>query len=123
MTRKVIYLMLIAVVGMFYSCTSNTELVNTELLVKLMITPITTNDELIEYQKALFEERNISIDFSGSTFDKSGKIEDLFMKVDCNDGFAGEARASWILLYKNSYGFYRDYTKDCEIPFSVGQIE
>ena len=88
----------------------------------LLITENTTESELIKIAAEFKSERNITVDFSETEFYGNGKIENLKLQVDCNDGFKGNVNvAGEVLEIKNS-GFVRDYSKKAERPFSIGAI-
>ena len=93
---------------------------NQETSVK--ITSETTRTELSNIKWDLMEEKNISLDFSGSSFDENGRITALALAVDCNDGFSGETKISEFLLVRNDYGFYRNYAANGKQPFFIGKM-
>ena len=88
----------------------------------LLITENTTESDLVKIAAEFKSERNITVDFSETEFYGNGKIENLKLQVDCNDGFKGNVNvAGEVLEIKNS-GFVRDYSKKAERPFSIGAI-
>lgn len=88
----------------------------------LEIDPKTTRAELTEIARQFLDEKNIVIDFSKSTFNKKGCIQDVNLSVDCNDGMKGTATSSRALLRINSIGFIRDYRVGSKVPFAIGDI-
>ena len=104
------------------SCTmqSETEYLISDEKVYLKVGANTTEAELIEISKELLAERNISIDFQDSEFDDNGKIIDLDLNVDFNDGNSGSTHAEQIALMINKFGFSRDYTEDSKAPIHIG---
>jgi len=116
-------LILLAIISLS-SCTINskTEYLNSDEKVALKVTPNTTKEELITISEELLEDRNISLDFQSSEFDKDGMIKNLNLKVDCNDGFKGSTKAEYTSLLVNKFGFVRDYSKQSKTPMKVGTI-
>ena len=92
-----------------------------EEVASLRITAETTKSQLIGIARELSARKNIHIDFSGSGFREDGKIRNLSLVVDCNDGFSGEAMVSAFLLKKNDYGFSRNY-QEKKNPFFIGKM-
>jgi len=102
---------------------NTTELTVNDELVHVKISYSVQKDDLVNIQKQLLEEKNISFDFSESTFNEKGEIEKLKINVDCNDGFTGWLSASEFELKLSYYGFMRDYTEKAEEPFTIGEIK
>jgi hypothetical protein len=88
----------------------------------LVITENTTKEELSQIAATFKEKRNIDIDFSKSQFSKEGKIVDLDLKVDCNDGFKGTTAGSFESFRFSNYGFIRDYSPESERAFHIGSM-
>ncbi len=88
----------------------------------LVITENTTKQELIQIAAEFKEKRNIDIDFSKSEFSGSGKILNLDLKVDCNDGFKGTTAGSSESFRFNYYGFSRDYSPESKRAFHIGAM-
>ncbi|PQJ20609.1 hypothetical protein [Tenacibaculum sp. SG-28] len=88
----------------------------------LIITENTTKDELIKIAAEFKLLRNIDIDFSETTFYKNGKVKNLNLEVDCNDGYKGFAKNFGTTFSINNCGFERDYNEDAEIPWSIGSL-
>jgi len=88
----------------------------------LFITKSTTNDELIKISAEFKLKKNIDIDFSESEFYNNGKIKNLNLKVDCNDGFKGIMKNHGKTFNLNKSGFLRDYSENSNIPFQIGSM-
>ena len=106
------------------SCSNNSE---TEYLISdekvyLKVGTNTSEEELVKISTELLAERNITVDFQGSEFDDDGKLMYLNLKVDCNDGLRGSAKAEKVALMVSKYGFVRDYSEGSDVPFRVGSV-
>ena len=67
-------------------------------------------------------EKGISIDYKLLEFDENGGLKSLEFKVDCNDGFSGNAKNTKI--YNNTnFGFFRDYSDTAKVPFGTGGLD
>lgn len=88
----------------------------------LVITGNTTKNELSQIATEFKQKKNIDIDFSKSQFAEDGKILDLYLKVDCNDGFKGNTAGSFGAFRHNNYGFARDYSPKSETVFQIGAM-
>lgn len=99
-----------------------TEYLNSDDKVYLKVSTNTTEAELIKISAELLAERNITIDFQDSEFDNNGKLIDLDLKVDFNDGNTGETKAEKIALMINKFGFVRDYSDDSEKRIQIGTV-
>jgi len=88
----------------------------------LVVTENTTKEELVQIAAEFKERRNIDIDFSKSKFSDNGKILDLDLKVDCNDGFKGTTAGSSVSFRLNNYGFSRDYSPESKRAFHIGAM-
>ncbi|MCE2611712.1 hypothetical protein LVD13_01930 [Flavobacteriaceae bacterium D16] len=88
----------------------------------LVITENTTKEELSQITAKFKEKRNIDIDFSKSQFSKEGRILNLDLKVDCNDGFKGTTAGSFKSFRFGNYGFYRNYSSESERAFHIGSM-
>ncbi len=88
----------------------------------LSITRNTTESELVKIAAQFKLDRNISIDFSDSEFGENGKIQNLKLEVDCNDGYNGHVKVSGAALQLKNSGFRRDYSENAEQAFSIGVI-
>ena len=67
------------------------------------------------------QKDGIELEYQALEFDKNGALLKISFRVDCRDGFAGSA-TSTNLTTENSFGFYRDYTRDAKNPFKVGDL-
>jgi hypothetical protein len=101
---------------------SETEYLISEEKVYLKIGTNTTQAELIKISAELLAERNINIDFQDSEFNDDGKIINLDLSVDFNDGNTGSTHAEQIALMINKFGFSRDYTGDSKAPIHIGSF-
>jgi hypothetical protein len=88
----------------------------------LVITENTTKKELVQIAAEFKEKRNIDIDFSRSQFSDKGKILDLDLKVDCNDGFKGTTAGPAGSFRLSNYGFSRDYSPESKRAFHIGAM-
>ena len=106
------------------SCAMNqdTEYLNSDEKVYLKVATNTTEEELVNIAAELLAERNITIDFQGSEFDNNGKLVNLDLKVDFNDGNTGSTQAEKIALMVNKFGFIRDYSGDSKKPMQIGTV-
>ncbi|MGB5700675.1 hypothetical protein [Muriicola sp.] len=88
----------------------------------LVITQNTTKEELAQIAAELKAKRNIDIDYSKSQFLSNGKISEVYLKVDCNDGFKGSTHYSSSGLKFQNVGFMRDYRPDSSKVFHIGKM-
>jgi hypothetical protein len=107
-----------------FSCTefSKTEYSTSDTKVYLKVTPNTTESELNKISVEFKQKRNIDVDYSQSIFFDDGKINNLVLKVNTNDGYSGEASSSGAGLKMKSFGFIRDYSKDAKQVFTIGTL-
>ena len=85
----------------------------------LMMTENTTEKELEEIAKEFKDSKNITIDFSKSTFNNKGQIKSLDLVVNCNDGYNGIAKLSGLILNVRNFGFTRDFSNN---TFFIGSM-
>ncbi|OEK06385.1 hypothetical protein [Roseivirga misakiensis] len=78
-----------------------------------------TFDDLAEI-KADLKKKEVELSYSRLSFDDNGMLKAISFKVDCGDGFKGEARKS--SLGYNDFGFFRNYDSGVRVPFGVGLI-
>jgi hypothetical protein len=97
-----------------FSCAkvSKTEYSTAETKAYLKVTPNTTESELKTISEEFKQKRNIDVDYSKSTFFDDGRIKDLVLKVNNNDGISGEASSSSADLKMKSCGFVINYSKE-----------
>ena len=88
----------------------------------LIITENTTKDELTKIATEFKLVRNIDIDFTETTFYNNGKVKNVNLEVDCNDGYKGVAKNFGTTFSINNCGFQRDYKEDAESPWSIGSM-
>ena len=86
----------------------------------LVITQNTTKEELAKIAAELKQKKNIDIEYSNSKFKASGKISELKLEVDCNDGFKGSTHCSGNTLKFPHLGYLRDYRADRDEVFHIG---
>jgi len=92
-------------------------------MVMLVVNYETNKSELASYQKTLKDEYNIDLDYSQSVFYTNGKLKEVSLKIDCNDGIKGTLESSDLELNQNEkVGFYKSLKKEHEIKFGVGVI-
>jgi len=124
-TNMKIYILTFAlIIFLFAGCfrTPATEYEVSDNIVSLMITSKTTEDELNDIAEEIEEKKNIEIDFEESTFRGNGKIKQLELTVNTNDGYKGTASANRSELRVRPMGFIRDYSANAKTPFSIGSI-
>lgn len=90
--------------------------------VYLKVTSNTTDSELLLIQTELMELKNISLDYSKSTFNEEGELRELNLDVDCNDGYSGQTNTNSFGLLISSYGFSQVRGENGEITFKIGSI-
>ena len=88
----------------------------------LIITENTTKDELTKIATEFKLVRNIDIDFTETTFYDDGKVKNVNLEVDCNDGYKGVAKNFGTTFSINNCGFQRDYKEDAESSWSIGSM-
>jgi hypothetical protein len=88
--------------------------------VKVLFTSKMTKDDLEKIKSTLLE-KSIQLELVQTEFDKNGHLTSLKFKVDCKDGFKGEASNADFNKNKR-FGFFRDYSKKAKSPFGVGFI-
>ncbi|MGB0868920.1 MAG: hypothetical protein ACPGSD_04915 [Flavobacteriales bacterium] len=120
---KKLILILVGILTLSCSKESKTKYSIHSEKVFLVITKTSTEDELMKIASEFKVKKNIKIDFSKTEFSENGKIENLDLQVDCNDGFKGNTQSSGLLLLTKNYGFFRDYSENPEVPFMVGEIQ
>ena len=75
----------------------------------------------LEKIKIGLKKINIDLNFEELEFNQNiNKLAYIKYSVDCNDGFKGLASSS--VSQEKKIGFYRDYNKDVNSPFGVGEI-
>ena len=116
--------LLLVCIVLFTSCLkeSRTQYAIEEDRAYLVITQNTTQEELQKIAAAFKELKNIDIDYSKSKFSKNGKISDVSLEVDCNDGFKGSTQCSESALKFQNIGFVRDYQSGSAITFHIGSM-
>ncbi|MCL5247732.1 hypothetical protein M4I21_18105 [Cellulophaga sp. 20_2_10] len=115
-------LVLVGILILSCSKESETKYSTDSEKVFLIITENTTESELTKIASEFKTDKNIIVDFSKTEFSENGKIKNLNLEVDCNDGFKGTAKSSGIILKGKNSGFSRDYAKNSEIPFVIGAM-
>ena len=88
----------------------------------LIITENTTKDMLTKIATEFKLLRNIDIDFTETKFYGDGKVKNVNLEVDCNDGYKGVAKNFGTTFRLNNCGFQRDYSKNAEKPWSIGSM-
>lgn len=89
----------------------------------LIITENTTKEELTKIATEFKLVKNIDIDFAETEFYNNGKVKNLNLEVDCNDGYKGYAKNFGTTFRLNNSGFIRDYSENAEIPWSIGTMK
>lgn len=80
-----------------------------------------TLKDLMKIQSDL-RKKNIELRYTRLEFTDEGKLQFIKFKVDCGDGFRGEA-SSGKLLNDTKFGFYRDYEHNQTDPFGTGRLQ
>lgn len=115
---------LFIIILLFSGCLkeSKTQFTIDEDQVLLIITQNTTKEELEQIAIELKEKSNIDMDFSKSKFLENGKISEVNLEVDCNDGFKGSTHCSANTLKRQNIGFSRDYRTGSTQVFHIGAM-
>jgi N-acetylmuramoyl-L-alanine amidase len=88
--------------------------------IEIVFTDNMTQHDLEEIKIGL-KKINIDLNFEKLEFKQNkSKLAYIKYSVDCNDGFKGSASLS--VSQDKKIGFYRDYNKDVNSPFGVGEI-
>ena len=122
--KNIIKILIITVTVYIISCTnfSTTEYSTADTKSYLKICPNTTVSELKKISIEFKEKRNIDIDYSKSIFFDNGKINNLILKVNTNDGYSGEASCTNAALKIKKFGFIRDNSKEAKQRFYLGAL-
>lgn len=122
--KNVSTILIIIITVSLFSCTnfSKTEYSTADTKAYLKICPNTTETELKKISAEFKEKRNIEVDYSKSVFLSNGKIDQLVLKVNSNDGFFGEASCTNTALKIKNFGFIRDYSKEAKQKFFIGAL-
>jgi len=104
--------------GTVYSQTSNTTKTNK---VKAEFNNSMNFEALVDIKKEM-ADLGIELDYLTIEFQENGQLKSISFKVDCNDGFAGSASATFSRKDYN-IGFFRDYSKNARVPFKTGTIK
>jgi hypothetical protein len=78
----------------------------------------TTLDEIESDVSFLKEDFDIDMTFSDAKFGAKGKLLSISLAVETNDGFSGSVSSSDVA--SRPVYFFRDFSKDAEVPFGVG---
>jgi hypothetical protein len=89
----------------------------------LIITNNTTKAELEDIADFLQNEKNVAFDFSNSTFNKDGVLEEASIYVDFGDGFEGTANANNFSLKTAEFGFIRTFNPNGKDTFRIGGLK
>ena len=119
---KKIILVLIGILIISCSKESETKYSTDSEKVFLIITENTTETELEKISSEFKAEKNITVDYSKTEFKEDGAIKNLYLKIDCNDGFKGIAKSTGVILKAKNSGFSRDYSKNSKAPFVIGAM-
>jgi hypothetical protein len=122
MKKIILLLIFISTLGCTKTEVGKTTYSTSSKKVFLLIAENTTKDELTKICAEFKLLKNIDIDFSESTFYKDGKVKNVNLKVDCNDGYSGVAINYGSTFNINNCGFQRDYTENAEIPWKIGSM-
>lgn len=95
----------------------------TKDLVLVTFNQSVTKNDLKTLSKTLKKSKNIDLDYSQSTFDHKDRISKLRFKVNCNDGYEGNAYDyNRYELRTSKIGFIRDYKKEGKEAFAIGKL-
>jgi hypothetical protein len=122
MKNIILFLIFITALGCTKTEAGKTTYSTDSKKVFLLITENTTKDELTKICAEFKLLKNIDIDFSESTFYEDGKVKNVNLEVDCNDGFSGVAKNFGATFNINNCGFQRDYNENAKIPWSIGNM-
>jgi uncharacterized protein (UPF0335 family) len=78
----------------------------------------TTLDEIESDVSFLKEDFDIDMTFSKVRFGAKGELLSISLAVETNDGFSGSVSSSDVA--SRPVYFFRDFSKDAEVPFGVG---
>ena len=78
----------------------------------------TTLEEIESDVSFLKEDFDIDMTFSDAKFGAKGKLLSISLAVETNDGFSGSVSSSDVA--SRPVYFFRDFSKDAEVPFGVG---
>ena len=120
MIKKV--LILFGILILSCSKESETQYSTESEKVFLIITTKTTKSELTKIASEFKLKKNITVDFSKTEFFENGKIKELNLEVDCNDGFRGTTKSSGMILKRKNSGFSRDYSDNAKTLFTIGTM-
>ena len=122
--KNISKILIIIMTVSFFSCTnfSKTEYSTADTKAYLNICANTTASELKKISDEFKQNRNIDLDYSKSVFLSNGKIDNLVLKVNTNDGYSGETSCSGNSLKIKNFGFIRDYSKEAKQKFFIGAL-
>jgi uncharacterized protein (UPF0335 family) len=78
----------------------------------------TTLDEIESDVSFLKEDFDIEMTYSEAKFGAKGELLSISLAVETNDGFSGSVSSSDVA--SSPVYFFRDFSKDAEVPFGVG---
>ena len=86
--------------------------------IEVVLTNNLTREVLMDAKKELWDNSKIILDYNTLEFGQNGKIKQIKISVDCQDGFKG---SYWTTNFKNNFafGFYRDYNEGVSSPFGL----
>ena len=89
--------------------------------VKLTIDKFTTDTDLENFKKVLWDKRGITFEVDLLCRDDFGHIKTISIKVNCHDGQSGTA--SYNLDQGARIGFVRNYSEGADTSFAIGSVE
>jgi len=122
MKRMLLFLISITILGCAKTEAGKTTYSTDSEKAFLIITENTTKDELTKIAAEFKLTRNIDIYFTETKFYDDGKVKNVNLEVDCNDGYKGIAKNFGTTFSLNNCGFQRDYSKNAENPWSIGSM-
>ncbi len=122
MKRIILFLIFIITLSCAKTDSDKTTYSTDSEKVFLIITKNTTKDELTKITTEFKLKRNIDVDFTETTFYDNGKVKNVNLEVDCNDGYKGFAKNFGTIFTLNNCGFQRDYRENAEKPWSIGSM-
>lgn len=89
--------------------------------VSLKVCVNTSKQELTDIAAQLKQAKDIDLNFSQTTFNSDGTIDQLDLKINCQ-GMAQATVQADLYMSDDYYGFFRDYRPNANPPFRCGAI-
>lgn len=111
---------LLIVLSILFSLNMSAQITEQKKYVELIIADNWTPDSLETAKTRLKKAYNIDLYFKDVNIREDGSIQNLFIEVNCNDGYRGSAHMSKEL--REHFGFKRDYKVFAATTFAVGYL-